>query len=136
MSNFIIPAPDAPAEEWGLLAVSIPGWRWMLTMADPSGLWAVEWVDDQHKRVRCWDIHGSCIGEYTAYRMIPDPDDPATEGCLLRLLGSPRAARQELRRAGRFDTTHHLQVALMLGNGTGRACIAAAAGIGRWPGGE
>jgi len=27
-AQFKIPAPDAPAEEWGRLAVSIPGFTW------------------------------------------------------------------------------------------------------------
>jgi len=89
MSTHTIPAPDAPSEEWGQLAVSIRGWRWMLTMSDPSGLISLEWVDDQRTRLRCWDVHGSCTGEYTAYRMIPDVDDPATAGCLLELAGAP-----------------------------------------------
>lgn len=28
MTAYTLPAPDAPADEWGRLAVSIPGWRW------------------------------------------------------------------------------------------------------------
>ncbi len=66
----------------------------------------------------------------------PDPDDPATAGCLLRLLG---------------DTLAHIStdgdgyvVCIIVDGDTiegtgrtiGRAAIAAAAAIGRWPGGE
>ena len=34
MTALELPAPDAPAEEWGRLAVSLPGWRWMPGMLD------------------------------------------------------------------------------------------------------
>jgi hypothetical protein len=71
-----------------------------------------------------------------------DPDDPAVAGCLLAMLG-PRAAvhgpqsisgppepwRVEYRRG--FDSFSDAY-----GTTLGRACIAAAEQIGRWPGGE
>jgi len=25
---YTLPAPDAPAEDWGRVAVALPGWRW------------------------------------------------------------------------------------------------------------
>ena len=95
------------AEEWGRIAVSLPGWRWMpgmqtLSLPNPE---------------------------------LPDPDDPATEGCLTRLLGPPRAARLALHSSGGHDTAHRLHIAFMLGKNIGRACIAAAEALGRWPGG-
>lgn len=36
MTAYTLPAPDAPAEEWGRLAVSIPGWLWMPGMSIPE----------------------------------------------------------------------------------------------------
>ncbi len=127
---------DRTAEEWGRVAVSLPGWRWMPGMSDISGLIALEWVDEKRTKMRCWDIHDpSCHGEYRTYYLTPDPDDPATAGCLLALLGSSRAARQALKAAGHYDVAHRLHVAFMLNKDIGRACIAAAEALGRWPGG-
>jgi len=103
------------AEEWGRLAVSLPGWRWMPGMLQwRTGPWMgsrrsvdSDYFDTGHEaRVMGGDTW-------------PDPDDPATEGCLLALLGR----------------SHH---GLLQPRGTslGRACIAAAEALGRWPGGE
>jgi len=101
MSIYTLPALDAPAEDWGRVAVALPGWRWM------EGMLA-------HGHMGAWrtGAAGALAGSW------PDPDDPATEGCLLALLGRP----------------HH---GLLQPRGTtlGRACIAAAAALGRWPGG-
>ena len=71
----------------------------------------------------------------------PDPDDPATAGCLLALLGQ-RCLVRILPREGlpleivipsgmMTDGRPHRVSGINLG----RACIAAAAAIGRWPGG-
>jgi len=102
------------AEDWGRVAVSLPGWRWM-----PGAISAVFPTRPGIRRDR-W----------------PDPDDPATEGCLTRLLGPARAARQALHAKGCHDDAHRLHIAFMLGKDIGRACIAAAEALGRWPGGE
>jgi len=120
-AQFKIPAPDAPAEEWGRLAVSIPGLRWMPGMRD--GRTGERYEDgDGPWLVNKW----------------PDPDDPATEGCLLALLGPDVNV---LRRKNRtvvtiitdnLDFGHYPQGR---GHSLGRACIAAAAAIGEWPGG-
>ena len=98
------------AEEWGRLAVSLPGWRWMrgmqtLPLPTPGA---------------------------------PDPDDPATAGCLLALLGP-----------GAWDNVAPGSTQAYDGEGwwawvdgewsegltLGRACIAAAEALGRWPNG-
>ena len=126
MTALLPPAPDAPAEEWGALAVSLTGWRWMPGMrALDTGLRLDEMTDD-------WEAS------------LPDPDDPATAGCLLALLGT------EVWRIGARDDGYLI---LNFRHGIaywdadapggwvsaaslGRACIAAAAANGRWPGGE
>jgi hypothetical protein len=124
------------AEEWGRLAVSLPGWRWMRGMSIP---------ENEHNRAALVDYPPSLVyvseagsderGEIVDDEDWPDPDDPATEGCLIRLLGNARHARQALKAAGHHDEAHRLHVAFMLGKGIGRACIAAAEALGQWPGG-
>lgn len=138
MTVYPLPAPDAPAEEWGRLAVSLPGWRWMMQMSDISGLIALEWVDEKRTKLRCWDIHDpSCHGEYRAYYLTPDPDDPATAGCLLALLGD-RALLLDLPTAKTGPGLWRAFVSRRSPCFTerlpfGRACVAAAAALGRWP---
>jgi hypothetical protein len=74
--------------------------------------------------------------------LTPDPDDPATAGCLLAMLGPyVNVIVREHTTVVRIlpddpppdepqgDSTRGIGVTL------GRACIAAAAAIGRWPGG-
>ena len=70
---------------------------------------------------------------------VPDPDDPATAGCLLALLGRPVEVRL-YRDAG---VTRYPRVGCLLSEGRsrhastlGRACIATAAVLGSWPGGS
>ena len=138
------------AEEWGRLAVSLPGWRWMPGMLalwsldedPPMPLRLTEDASDGHNYTTnpVWSGVRS-DREYNDHELDPewcwpDPDDPATEGCLVRLLGNPRRARQALTAAGHHNDAHRLHIAFMLGEGIGPACIAAAAAIGRWPGGE
>jgi hypothetical protein len=127
---YTLPAPDAPAEEWGRLAVTIPGWRWMPGMqpwfgsaSDPDGGPSIERV--------------FCPETWQGTRAWPDPDDPATAGCLLRLLGAHAIdvvcpAANNGRWAVSVSSPHHIGI----GSTLGRACIAAAAALGRWPGGE
>ena len=116
MTAFELPADNAPASEWGALAVSIPGWRnprlpWMPYLLSPAGT-----------------------------SNVPDPDHWAWEGWLLRLIGNPE-------KADKLADSMHLRRdqcaadavidAVMSGvpGRIGRACIGAAAAIGRWPGG-
>jgi len=131
MTAYTLPASDAPAEDWGRVAVSLPGWRWMpgtLNVVPPrydggTGFWARTERDG-------W------TPSLTGY---PDPDDPATEGCIMRLLTRTcwihRAAVLPL---GAQVTVETPDGRTVTGRGStlGRACIAAAAAIGRWPGGE
>jgi hypothetical protein len=80
------------AEEWGRLAVSLPGWRWMpgMLVVDTSSNPAYRFTG------RAWDDGGvvSDDGDGLNLECIcavewPDPDDPATAGCLLALAGAP-----------------------------------------------
>lgn len=117
MNALKTPASDAPAEEWGALAVSIPGWRWLPGMIDT----------------------------YPSFRLsdsAPDPDDPATAGCLLALLRNERW-RLHLDDVGEWSfwvhgppETHGTGHLIHVGESLGRAAIAVAAALGRWPGGE
>ena len=107
-------APET-AEAWGRLAVSLPGWRWMPGML---GLWS-----DTHGEVYRPRIDGHPGPWVKGATAGIDPDDPATAGCLLALVGSDR-----------------IRVLAMLVDsrniGFGRACIAYANALGRWPGGS
>jgi len=111
---------ERTAEEWGRLAVSLPGWRWMPGM---------QTCEDDSVRI----IIGGTTIEGDDW---PNPDDPATAGCLLALLG--RGARKLV---PPFRDCSWWCIYLSGGGYVeertlGRACIAAAAAIGRWPGGE
>ena len=104
---------ERTTEEWGRVAVSLPGWRWMrgmqtLPLPTPG---------------------------------VPDPDDPATAGCLLALLG-PRAHMHSPNCD--WEETDYWELVIRLpdnsdrhvyGDTLGRACIAGAEALGRWPGG-
>ena len=117
MTALKTPAPDAPAEEWGALAVRIPDWR------SPR----LPWLP--------WLLSPSQTSN------VPDPDHWAWTGWMLRLLGN-------LEKADELADALHLRRdqcpadavidAVVSGNPgrISRACIAAAAALGRWPGGE
>ena len=97
------------AEEWGRLAVSLPGWRWM------SGMQT---------------LHLPNPG-------LPDPDDPATAGCLLAMLGDRLESVDRLDDGFRVMWFSWERIVSTPGFvSVGRACIAAAEAIGEWPGGE
>ena len=101
------------AEEWGRVAVSLPGWRGMPGMADNKG--------------------GRLIVGQWGPRMTPDPDDPATAGCLLAMLGSGCRCWQD--REDGLWTVEVGGVRASMHTTLGRACIAVAEALGRWPGG-
>jgi hypothetical protein len=121
------------AEEWGRVAVSLPGWRWMPGMLQwRTGPWmgSRRSVDSDY----CDTGHEARVMGGDTW---PDPDDPATAGCLLALLGALGPIMDGLSLAGRMDVWSRLMRALMHDpKDIGRACIAAAAALGRWPGGE
>ena len=127
---------DRTAEEWGRIAVSLPGWRWMEGMLAPCGGYGRLDEDD--------------VGSNPTYRLDfakgnpwPDPNDPATGGCLLALLGDrclirlmPREGRALYEVVIPSGMTQDGRPTRVNGSTLGRACIAAAAALGRWPGGE
>jgi hypothetical protein len=123
------------AEEWGRVAVSLPGWRWMPGMLQwRTGPWmgSRRSVDSDY----CDTGHEARVMGGDTW---PDPDDPATEGCLLRLLGD-RALLLDLPTAKTAPGLWRAFVSRQSPCFTerlplGRACIAAAEALGRWPGG-
>jgi len=123
------------AEEWGRIAVSLPGWRWMPGMLDTAGDRLGEVT--LHDGVRA--VTAPPWWTYGWRERLPDPDDPATEGCLLRLLKGARP-RPYRRRGGLWVVETGPGCALdpdrFQPSTLGRACIAAAEALGRWPGGE
>ena len=119
MSTFNIPAADAPAEEWGHLAVSIPGWR--------------------NPRLPCMPY----LLSPARTSNVPDPDHWAWEGWMLRLLGLSMPDwwvsttvlddGTHIVRVSRWDESRSRVEGK--GRTIGRAAIAAAAANGCWPGG-
>jgi len=79
------------AEEWGRLAVSLPGWRWMSGMQ--TGPRREDGEPDGAICLDPWRIGNDGVpGPYAddpAWEAWPDPDDSATAGCLLALAGAP-----------------------------------------------
>lgn len=148
---------ERTAEEWGRVAVSLPGWRWMPGMLSRCSTdtrravyrWLVG-LDTRHYGLVCivQDKHGRPCRKVATLQPgpddLPDPDDPATEGWLVRLLGRQVTVRQrgqwvvEWKGMGRIGPGMGAVSRSVVGTGPslGRACIAAAAALGRWPGGE
>ena len=141
MTEFKIPAPDAPAEEWGRLAISIPGCRWMPGMRDGDD--GSRCVRIEHRTLTglydaiFWDgVDEGVVESDQPSNAWPDPDDPATEGCLFRMMGNEADSLMLIPNTSGvfewYDGSEWQEQSLPLG----RACIAAAAALGRWPGGE
>ena len=132
MTALKTPAADAPAEEWGRLAVAIPDWRWPESCPLPGFFRGAP--DGDWQRVRDVGAYGWPDGE-----RVPDPDHWAWEGWLLSQLSADDRPVSVTRMSPVSVTVRRLTVA-GLGTHTaptlGRACIAAAAANGRWPGGE
>jgi len=139
------------AEKWGRVAVSLPGWRWMPGMVDIGQSLRV--VAPQLAtctgRYRC-EVHPSDSGTADGWcrawvinydpdiedemcDKVPDPDDPATEGCMVRLLGPVHEAVWYTGDCDRWVVAVGEERRLY--TSLGRACIAAAQALGRWPGG-
>jgi len=120
---------ERTAEEWGRVAVSLPGFRWMAGMLAPgAGRVVLVYCDG-------WAfIAGRWIAPDDMRHYWPDPDDPATAGCLEALLGDDYETRRTPFRTwaiyehGRPVTQHSYAT-------RGIARIAVAEALGRWPGG-
>ena len=148
---------ERTSEEWGRVAVSLPGWRWMGGMqakdhARPGEHTVSRYdrgrITDEDGVLRCRDMTCGSPGReeidphgHHVHGMILDPDDAATAGALIALLGprahmhSPNCDSEETdywEFVIRLPDNHESRV---YGDTLGRACIAAAETLGRWPGG-
>ena len=130
------PPSERTAEEWGRVAVSLPGWRWMPGMR--AMLTAEGYGPVPASPARLDDLEVEAYQGGGEFGQWPDPDDPATAGCLLALLGPYACSLHDAEgwmagvgspAGAKFRVTHS-------GSSLGRACIAAAEAIGRWPGGD
>ena len=120
--------PTTP-EEWGRAAVALPGWRWMPGMLGQNDVGGTDRIMDHTE------------ASQPNLDLLPDPDDPATAGCLLALLGDldEADALADSMFMKRDDCPADLVCnAVMTGKSSmiARACIAAAEALGRWPGGD
>jgi len=115
------------AEEWGRVAVSLPGWRGMPGMLDGR------------RGAGCRYSAASTLSDdwWSAWGW-PDPDDPATAGCLLELLICDEFSPSIHTGVGGTDVElwddQDGEAAVGSACNLGRACIAAAEQLGRWPG--
>lgn len=132
------------AEDWGRVAVSLPGWRWI-----PGMVFGSLYAHGMNARVQAHDITTDTdapdaywfFPESPPSDAWPDPDDLATAGCLLALLGDRVNVYAP---CGTDDEDNGWEVVLRSSadertrgrsSTLGRACIAAAEALGRWPGG-
>jgi hypothetical protein len=155
---------ERTAEEWGRVAVSLPGWRWMPGMGLLPLPNEVEQRNRDNQAVGYFRYGGHTKdgptvthvrpsrirrhvnltkGHYHPVRayFVPDPCDPATAGCLLSLFGGAADVRVGSRD---WVSPWNVEIAVLGVDGRhhtirqptlGRACIAAAEALGRWPGG-
>lgn len=121
------PMSEWAPEEWGRAAVALPGWP----HRTPGGCGRFEsGIEYIPSDAEDWADGG-------AGGPVPNPDDAtgATAGCLLALLGMDADRIMLLGRDDRladwYDGKTWRDDRLPLG----RACIAAAIALGRWPGG-
>ena len=133
MTALKTPAPDAPAEEWGAFAASIPGapaaWHRTEEFILVTG-------DGQHIALdgTWWSPIANRAGLLSL-----DVDHPATAGCLWVLAGRPEVmVERGGERVRIWDGSPQSIAQQLSGTGPtkGRALIAYAAASGRWPGGE
>ena len=133
MTGLQTQAPDAPAEGWGALGERIPGWRWPWTCSHTEvcpPMPGFVWLDGAW----CYTDDITPVARFSRERAIPDPDHWAWEGWLRRMLGDTLVC---VAREGRVWVAIIASGDLEGYSTTpGRACIAAAAANGRWPGGE
>jgi hypothetical protein len=114
------------AEE-GRVAVGLEGFTWKPGMRDVTG-------DRLLASGMMYDDESGTDTVYPNDKYPPNPDDPATAGCLLELLGS--ACDINVSVGGVVLLSVKGLDERVLAETLGRACIAAAEKLGRWPGGE
>ena len=114
------------------MAVGLPGWRWLINLPVRGGtIDASPFLSPVSDEWASW--WGNSSAKYLDDLWV-DPDDPATAGCLLALLGPCEFAYDDddpLCGPWSVAIPHHFRMAPTIG----RACIAAAEALGRWPGG-
>ena len=120
MTALKTPSADAPAAAWGAFAESIPGWR------NPSPTAVLDSLAMPRIEV------GFPVGDLPHPRFVIDPDHWAWWGWFILLLGPERI---QVTMWG-DEITVGTDNLVMEPSAFGRACIAAAAANGRWPGGD
>lgn len=120
---------ERTAEEWGRVAVSLPGFR-------PGGM--VGTIDTPDGEVG-FGLDGMIWRRPHSDGIRPpwvlDVDHPATAGCLFALLGVDRDSLMLLPNEDGLFEWYNGEYFDEQSLPFGRACIAAAEALGRWPGG-
>jgi hypothetical protein len=123
---------ERTAEEWGRVAVGLPGWRWLINLPVRGGtIDASPFLSPVSDEWASW--WGNSSAKYLDDLWV-DPDDPATAGCLLALLGP--GVRVWMDGADGLWTVEVGGVRASMHSTLSRACIAAAETARAWPGGE
>ena len=119
-------------------AMELPGFRWMAGVRRDDGYIFVG-LDPTNNEEHCFatpaglvERHEYCWPQHLIDAEVAiDPDDPATAGCLLALLGE----RVAVVHGTRSWFVNPYGDGSGEGSTLGRACIAAALAMGCWPGG-
>ena len=134
---------ERTAEEWGRLAKSLPGFRWLPGMRNGSARKGGRFhrVTKNHGQVLVSSFRndGQYYWEESYADSWPDIEDPGTVGCLLDLLKPyeisvhimPTGVDIESCEPGSEDYS-----ARYCGKNLGSVCIAMAEDLGLWPGGS
>ena len=116
---------ERTAEDWGRVAVGLPGWPYhqpeSYKQEPRRSQRGIRWV-------RATLPHGEWV---------PDPADPATAGCMLAMLEAVGPNWCIHPTQGRYlNFAQEWGRDVVFAPTLGRACIAAAEALGRWPGGD
>ena len=134
---------ERTAEEWGLLAKSLPGFRWLPGMRNGSARKGGRFADirESHGQVLVSSFRddGQYYWEEFYADSWPDVEDPGTAGCLLELLRPYDMSVHIMATGVDIDSCERGSgdfYARYSGKNLGCVCVAMAAALGKWPDGS
>ena len=132
------PVSERTAEDWGRIAVGLPGLRWMPGMRDADGHIVIAVAEHSGVLLSATHLEGESHWQTPSKMAPPDIDDPATAGCLASM-GYDAGWLVSVTRAQMYSGV--VYIARYVGKGgrvqlsmvsPGRAIIAAAEARGGW----